>query len=88
MGFGDGLVHRLVLADAALKVGLGLLTRHVLVVRVARGDLQRDVRGDDRGVVADGREQNEEVGRQNCTVVGRLWYGDTKRGLYSVVSNT
>ena len=54
----DRLVDGLVRADAPQEVCLRLLRRHVLVVRVARGHLQRDVRRDDRRVVADRLEED------------------------------
>lgn len=57
---GDRLVDGLVGADAPQKVRLGLRARHVLVVRVARAHLERDVRRDDRRVVAHRLEEDHE----------------------------
>ena len=56
----DRLVHGLVLLDAPQEVALSVLARHVLVVRVARGHLERDVRRDHRGVVAHGLEEDDD----------------------------
>ena len=54
----DRLVHGLVRADASQEVRLRLLRRHVLVVWVARGHLQRDVRRNDRRIVAERLEED------------------------------
>ena len=43
MGFSNCLVHRLVLSNPPLEIALGLLSRHVLVVRISRRDFQGDV---------------------------------------------
>ena len=56
----DRLVHGLVLLDAPQKVRLRGVARHVLVVRVARAHLERDVRRDDRRVVAHALEEDDD----------------------------
>jgi hypothetical protein len=59
MGLRDGLVDGFVLGDPILEIALGVSFRHVLVVWVARGDLEGDVGGDDGGIVTDGFEEEE-----------------------------
>jgi hypothetical protein len=52
LGFRNRLIDRLVGCYTFSEIRLGLGFRHVLVVRIARLDFERDVRSDDRGVVA------------------------------------
>ena len=47
----DGLINLLVLFNAPQKVRFRLFRRHVLVIGIARANLQGDVCCDDRGVV-------------------------------------
>ena len=54
MRFGDGFIDRLVLLDPVSEVALSILSRHVGIVRIPRRDLQRNVCGDHRRVVAIG----------------------------------
>ena len=56
----DRLVHGLVLLDTSQEVALRVLAGHVLVVGVSGRDFERDVGGDDRGVVAHGFEEDDD----------------------------
>ena len=56
---GDCLVNRFVFLDPTQKVRFGLLTGHVLVVRISRTDFQGNVRGDNRRVIANGLKENQ-----------------------------
>lgn len=59
MWFRDRLIHLLVFCDSAKKIALGFLRRSVLVVWISRADLQRDVRSDDSGIVAQRFKEDE-----------------------------
>lgn len=60
MRLGDCLVHLLVLLDAPKEVAFGLLGGHILVVRVAGGDFERDICGDDGRIRADGFKKDHD----------------------------
>ena len=59
----DRLIHSLVLANAPLEVGFGLLSRHVLVVRVTGRDLEGDIGGDENRVVAYRLKEDDDEAR-------------------------
>jgi hypothetical protein len=55
----DRLVDSFVLGDSVLEVRFGVGFRHVLVVWVARGNLEGNIGGDNGRVVADGFEEEK-----------------------------
>lgn len=57
------LIHALVLLDSFPEITFSVLFGHASVIRIARGDLERNVGGDDSRVVAVGFEEEQlEVG--------------------------
>lgn len=58
LGLGDRLVDALVLFDPFPEIPFGLFLAHVLVVGITRPSLERDVGGDNLGVVAPGFEED------------------------------
>ena len=53
------LVNRFVLFDTAKEVLLGIFRRHVLVVRVTRAYFQCDICRNERRIIANGFEKND-----------------------------
>lgn len=56
---GDCLIHGLVLGDAFSEIRLGLFSRHACVIGVTGRCFEGDVRGNDRGIVAERLEIEE-----------------------------
>jgi hypothetical protein len=52
MGLSDGFVNGFVLLYAIDEIPLGNFARHILIIRIARGDLQSDVGSDNGWIIA------------------------------------
>lgn len=72
MGFGDGFVNSFVLLYAADEIALGVLTRHIFVVRIARGDLQGDIGSDNGRIVTHRFEEYQYQARLPCNTLLNL----------------
>lgn len=59
MGFGDCFINLFILADPTKEIPLGYFRTGILVVGIARRDLQGHVCSDDGWVVTDGLEENQ-----------------------------